>query len=349
MGEYEMDFDGNIPVLSANGESMPETWENSLVALHDHGIRYARGGPKDQGKMQTDSTMTMAVNNPGSDDFFHKYIGTVPPQNLFAYAFEFLGAKDCLAVDPRYDPEGDTRWEYTYHLAFERYNEGIGKTIDQIAEVIERLADKPHKRNSQMITWRPEKDLHEDYPACMQRGWFFPVPMPDGSFKLNANYHFRSRNPMTAAPMNLFGESVFQSYIADMVQERMQGKPEQQVLSPDKRILVVPGRLCDITDSYHVSSRDLPLLEKFIEQHHASVEKEEEISDRAYGRDLFFPLFRDFTQTGEVKHMIQDEISNRYAERIESNPGLVDQLCDEKDRELARLDEIESWLIKFLG
>ena len=47
--------------------------------------------------------------------------------------------------------------------------------------------------------------------------------------------------------------------------------------------------------------------------------------------------------------MIQDEISNRYAERIESNPGLVDQLCDEKDRELARLDEIESWLIKFLG
>ena len=82
----------NIPVLSVKGESIPEAWESSVVELYENGLRYCRDGPKDKGREQIDSTMTIEVENPDHEFFMHRGM-SCGIDGLLEYQMEMLGAK----------------------------------------------------------------------------------------------------------------------------------------------------------------------------------------------------------------------------------------------------------------
>lgn len=310
-------FDGNLPMICVEGESIPEAWENSLLALYNKGIWYARQGPKDKGRLQVDSSMTITVREPNSGPIQHKYLMSTESA-LLEYCIEILGAKDSLVVDPFYDEaEHDTRWTYTYPGRFTTYNRGLGKGVNQLSNLIDRLAKEPWRRNNQMITWEPEKDMDSVDPPCMQRVWFFLVPIKEGVSKLNVNFHFRSRNPMHASHTNLNGEAVFQEYVRSKVEQRTEGK-----------IKIISGRLVDINDSYHVSAQDQHDLLDFINMLTKSKERGETIKDRVYSREEVIQEMKK--EAPKIVEKIAEQIRNRFSERAE--------------RQIKKLRRINEWI-----
>lgn len=260
-----------LPVLSVSGESIPEAWENSVLALNNEGIRYERAGPKDKGRSQLDSTMMIEIANPLSDLFWHK-CSTCTPGDLIEYQMEILGAKDSWV-----DKTGKTTyWPYHYHERLADYP-GKDGPVNQLEEIIKKLLETPFKRNMNAVTWVPEKDFESKDPPCLQRIWFTQTPDPTNpkSRVLSMNYNFRSRNVMIAAPMNQFGLATLFKYVAEEAEKRTGGE-------------IAIGRMVDFVDSYHVSAQDHPLLEKAITRIKRSHEEGEPIGDRAYSmKDLW--------------------------------------------------------------
>ncbi len=288
--------DGNIPTLHVKEESIPEAWENSIVELYNNGLWWHRQGPKDKGRLTLDSTMMIEITNPDSDLIMHKYM-TCGIEDLFEYQMEILGAKDSWV-----DTTGrTTKWPYHYHERFESYP-GTKEFVNQIEKIIEKISKEHWKRNSQMITWVPEKDLDLTDPPCLQRVWAMIVPDErNNSFKLNLNYHFRSRNVMIASPMNMVGLWTLQSYIRDEVIE-------------NSGINLKNGRLVDLTDSYHVSAQDQPILQNFIKMLEKSKEKGEIIYDRCLNKKFLFGDMNKTTIEDKIINQTRKEISERGEE-----------------------------------
>ncbi len=240
---------GNIPVLHAKGESIPEAWENSILELYNKGLWWCRDEKtKDKGEPNLDSTMTIEITNPDSNLIMHQY-HLYTFEGIFEYQMEMLGAKNSWVI---LDKE-TTDWPYHYSERFLEYPRTEG-FINQIEKIIKGLSDNPSKRRNQIITWVPERDLDSKDPPCLQRVWFNIVPdesSKDNTYKLNTNYHFRSRNVMNAAPVNMVGLWTLQSYIRDKIIENT-GMSLQN------------GRLVDMVDSYHVSAQDKSQLVDFI-------------------------------------------------------------------------------------
>lgn len=273
---------GNLPVLIARGESIPEAWENSVFELYNNGLTYGREGPKDKGKQQTDSTMTIEIQKPLSQLFMHKGM-TCSWEDLLEYQMEILGAKDSW-VDPT---EKSTRWEYHYHERLAGYP-GKLVQVNQIEGIVSKLATEPFKRNINAITWVPERDLTSKDPPCLQRVWFTMIPGENGEQVLNMNYSFRSRNVMIASPMNQVGLATLHQYIADEVSKRTEQK-------------IKIGRMVDFSDAYHVSARDQPLFKKFIDRFAPARERGEPIESRAYGIDMIYPMLEESKERIEEK------------------------------------------------
>lgn len=304
MDEKREAIPGNLPVLIARGNSIPEAWENSVFELHEHGLNYGRDGPKDQGKQQTDSTMTIEIQRPLSKLFMHKGM-TCSWEDLLEYQMEILGAKDAW-VDPT---EKSTRWEYHYH---ERLAGHPGKTrqVDQIEGMIQKLATEPFKRNINAVTWVPERDLASKDPPCLQRIWYTMIPGEDGQPVLNMNYNFRSRNVMIAAPMNQVGLATLFQYVIDEVSQRT-GKP------------IKMGRMVDFNDAYHVSARDQPIFRKFVERISPARARGEPIESRVYDMEMVFPMLE------EARGKIEDRILSTTQEIMKetgqyTQPGAYD-------------------------
>ncbi len=321
--------DGNVPVLSVVGRTLPEAWENSVVELYKNGLRYPRAGPKDKGRKQIDSTMTIEIENPDSDLFMHKGM-TCGFDSLLEYQFEILGAKDSLVVT-EFDAEDDKRWPYGYHDSLANFPGRKGK-IDQLGRTIEKLVNEPFMRRGNMSTWVPERDIDSKDPPCLQNIWFFLVPNGANSFVLNMNYVFRSRNVMIAAPMNMVGLYILQCYVRDQLNERAD-------------FSVKNGRIVDYTHSYHVSADNMSMLDNFISR----LEKQQgAIENRAYSRDFVFEVMRD--QFKGVKDKIETQIRNRFEERKsrKKNEDKVDVLDEMLERELRKLEEISEYIGRFI-
>jgi len=311
---------GNLPLLSVSGESIPEAWENSVVELFSKGLWYHRSGRKDKGGLQVDSTMSIEIRNPSSELVYHKYM-TCGWEDLLEYQMEILGAKDSWV-----DPTGkSTVWPYHYHERLTKYP-GTKGLVDQIEEgIVQKLKRKFSTRQANAITWVPEKDNESDDPPCLQRIWVCLVPderSGDKDLVLNMNYHFRSRNVMIASPMNQFGLKTLQAYIR-----------ERLIKETDKKI--TSGRIVDINDSYHISVQDQHILKGFVERLEKSKAKKEEIKDRSYTRDLFNELvegsyskIEDKIITQTQKIMAGDELE-REIEKIRRISGLVRKINQE--------------------
>ncbi len=229
-----------IPVLTARGLGIAEAWENSLIALHEHGTDIRTQYDKPGDPPSRDATMIITVQEPLAEPMIHKdFPGGL--EDLQEYVMEVVeGIKNHLVRDPG-DPD-DTRWEYTYNERLFHYNvPGLpGKTYDQIQLIAEKLAQTPYSRRAQAITWKVWEDNFCYDPACLQSVWCRLTETDGGNaWMLNTNVRFRSNDAYKAAFMNMFALVQLQRLIAERI-TRITGRT------------VRLGRYVHMADSYHI-------------------------------------------------------------------------------------------------
>ncbi len=240
----------SIPVLTVRGLTLPDAWENALLALWQEGCKIrtqydrkdASGAFIDPPSV--DATMIVIVDHPDAEPRFHRCFPG-GPADLQEYRMEVVeGVKDHWV-----DLRDKKKWQYTYHerlTAYEAHDDTSGwpYSIDQIAKVIEQLAANPYSRRVQAITWQPWIDQDCEDPPCLQRMWFRILEDDNGVWRLNMNVDFRSRDAFKASFMNMDAFIFWMGLIAVEV-SRKAGRP------------VKLGRYCDKSDSFHIYGKDI--------------------------------------------------------------------------------------------
>ncbi|HOX07231.1 MAG TPA: thymidylate synthase [Planctomycetota bacterium] len=287
---------GSIPVLFAEGSSLAEAWEKSLLALASSGGRMPTEYDQKLARAEADEpsldcTMLMVVREPASEPFIHRaFPGGL--EDLEEYRQEVLdGIKDHWVRDPN-DPK-DERWEYTYHQRLFKYEvPGVKGRIDQLARCVEKLAKSPFTRRAQAITWQPWFDLDCYDPACLQSIWLRVVPDARDVWHLNMDVRFRSRDAYDAAYMNCFA--------LISLQERLAGELAEKA-GREVRL----GRYADFSDSYHIYGRRLAhFRENFLRQ-----VKERSFEDRTWTREFAEEIF------AEARPRIREKVAAVDAQR----------------------------------
>jgi thymidylate synthase len=239
----------NIPVLHVTGNCLAEGYEKALVALRQHGTRFQTQYDKPGDPLSLDATLNLTILDPLAEPMVHKaFPGGI--EDLREYVMEVQGAKDHW-VKNMDDPQ-DTRWEYTYHGRLAHYGswqeagQRVGAfDVDQIENVIAKLAKQPFTRQAQMITWMPNIDLDCYDPPCLQSLWYRLLDDETGAQWLNCNVRFRSNDAWGASFMNMFGFIVFNRDIIAAEVARRTGKT------------IKLGRLNWQADSYHIYGKDI--------------------------------------------------------------------------------------------
>jgi len=231
--------EGDIPVLLVQGKCLAEAWEQSLIALYKQGCDIKTEYDKPGDPASKDCSMTIVVEDPLAEPMIHRDLpGGL--EDLQEYVMEVLdGIKDHCVRDPEAG-EADTRWEYTYHQRLFTYVvPGMDEVYDQIEIVAAKLAETPHTRRAQAITWKVWEDNTCYDPACLQSIWCRLMADGEDGWRLNTNVRFRSNDAYKAAFMNMFALVQLQQRIADRITE-LSGKK------------VSLGRYVHQADSYHI-------------------------------------------------------------------------------------------------
>ena len=234
-----------IPVLMTEGDCVARAWENALVLLHKSGCDIKTQYDKPEDPPSKDATMIVTIGDPMAEPMIHRdFPGGF--EELQEYVMEVCdGIKDHCVRDPN-DPT-DTRWEYTYHQRLFGYAAPTLEPTDQIEHICRQLAEAPHTRRAQAITWKVWEDNSCYDPACLQSLWCRIIEQ-DGRRLLNMNVRFRSNDAYKAAFMNMFALAHLQARIAARIGE-LSGKP------------VELGRYCHIADSFHIYGSNLAEFE----------------------------------------------------------------------------------------
>ena len=226
-----------IPVIHVEADGIARAWELSLIELNAKGCNVKTEYDKPEDPPSKDATMLITVNDPLSEPMIHKdFPGG--PQELQEYVMEVCeGIKDHLVRNPE-DP-ADTRWEYTYHRRLFAHDVPGSRVFDQIEIVCRKLAEVPHTRRAQAITWKVWEDNDCYDPACLQSVWCRILPDERGEWVLNTNVRFRSNDAYKAAFMNIFALVQLQKRMAERISQ-LSGRS------------IKVGRYCHIADSYHL-------------------------------------------------------------------------------------------------
>jgi thymidylate synthase len=237
---------GHIPVLFVSGQTLPESWEKAMLGVWDGGAEVRTEYDAESDLPSLDATVTVEVRKPFAEPRLHKNM-PCGPKELEVYRQEVLNGIHDHWIDPQ---EG--KWTYTYHQRLFAYQarrdlqnpdeEVPFDAVNQIELLVEKLADAPHSRRAQGITWIPHCDPSTDDPPCLQRVWGRLLPAEEEGWVFNFNTHWRSRDLLLAWFMNVFAITDMQRWIAEQIAERI-GEP------------VRCGRYVDVSDSLHIYGR----------------------------------------------------------------------------------------------
>jgi len=223
---------GNIPTLFIQSRTLPEAWELAVLECWHKGVEVKTEYDRPGDPASRDCTMMWVAEDPFAEPRLHR---------AFPGGLEDLEVYRQEVVDGIHDhwiaPE-EGKWTYTYHKRLFAYD-AEGKTIDQVAYIVDKLSQAGHSRRAQAITWNVALDPPTNDPPCLQRLWCRLLEDGQGRPVLNMNTHWRSRDAYKAAFMNAFALTDLQRSIAQRIGAAL-GKP------------VVVGRYTDITDSFHI-------------------------------------------------------------------------------------------------
>ncbi|MEM2200833.1 MAG: thymidylate synthase [Ignisphaera sp.] len=217
-------------IINAQGRSLPEVWEQSLVKLAEVGVVV----DTEYGEKSIDAPAVIVVEEPFSEPRVHlRGIVAGSLRGLIEYVEEVIAGVHDYLVD---------KFGYTYHERLFGYKLPNGIVVNQVERIIDKLRKTPYTRRAQAITWQPWKDLETEHPPCLQRIWFRVV---EG--ELVTHVHMRSNDALKAAYMNMYAFTELQRYVAQQLD-------------------VPVGRYIHIVDSYHVYERDWKWFNAFVEQ-----------------------------------------------------------------------------------
>lgn len=223
---------GNIPILHVEGKTLPEAWEKAVLSCWRHGVPVRTEYDKPGDPPSRDCTMVWAVEDPFAEPRIHRaFPGGL--EDLEIYRQEVVEG-----VHDHWIAPDEGKWTYTYHKRLFSY-EIEGRTIDQVAWIVDKLIEAGFTRRAQAITWNPRLDPPTYDPPCLQRLWCRLLDDGQGGSVLNMNAHWRSRDAYKAAYMNVFALTDLQRLIARRVAERS-GRA------------VRVGRYADLVDSFHI-------------------------------------------------------------------------------------------------
>jgi thymidylate synthase len=237
--------------------------------------------------------MVMCIEEPMTEPRLHRAL-PCRLEDLEKYRQEVVNGVHDHWIKPE---EG--KWTYTYHQRLFNYGArlehfspfpGSGRLayvnggdegqrveaiepMDQIDYICTKLAEAPHSRRAQAITWIPFADPPTDDPPCLQRIWCRVAEGEDGK-QLIMNTHWRSRDAYKAAFMNNWALTDLQRGIAERVGELL-GEP------------LGVGRYVDIIDSYHIYGS---YFEEF-ENGFLKLLREREPEDRVWTTEFAEPFF----------------------------------------------------------
>jgi thymidylate synthase len=232
---------GNQPVLFVRGRTIPEAWQQAMIALYEQGCDVPTSFDRPGDPPSKDATVIVTVEEPLGEPRIHKRALPAGLEDLEVYRLEVVAGVHDHWVN-RFGQE----WNYTYHERIRAYDAGDGKKIDQWANMIDAMAKSAPdltRRRFQIITWVPSVDPFIEDPPCLQRLHFRLLPDDSGGWVLNLNTDWRSRDGYKAWFMNVFAITDFQRLTALELQERL-GQP------------VRIGRYVDKSDSLHIYGKD---------------------------------------------------------------------------------------------
>jgi len=230
-----------IPSITVYGENLPEAWENAVLAVAEFGASIKTQYDQEIDPESKDASMFLTVIDPLAEPRIHKAL-PCGLDELWIYTQEIVkGVRDYRVS------QGGS---YSYHDRLTNWpgvdgwdwfktdkEELILPHLDQLGRMIETLSEVPYTRRAQAITWNPPRDSFHHEPPCLQRIWGRMVKSGD-VYLLEMNTHWRSRDALKAAFMNMFGLTELQRWMAQQISEKL-GQP------------VVPGRYTEMVDSYH--------------------------------------------------------------------------------------------------
>jgi thymidylate synthase len=148
-----------------------------------------------------------------------------------------------------FDETKQTYWPYTYHQRLFAYPASHGRTVNQVEQMLARLAEDPITRRATAITFVPEIDqyIKGDLP-CLQRIALRCTEDRQGRLSLHMHTHWRSRDLFNAAADNIIAMTFWQREWAEEL-SRMTGRQ------------VLVGRYKDFADSLHIYGQVLQTVD----------------------------------------------------------------------------------------
>jgi len=234
-----------LPAITVYGACLPEAWETAVLAVWEHGAAMPTEYDVDIDPESKVASMMMVVGEPLAEPRIHRAF----PDGLAGLAIYTAEVVDGVH-DGRIREGG---WSYSYHDRLRNWPgvdgyralEGLlpdgeqgAPHVDQIEVLAAKLAETPHSRRAQAITWNPLADACHHEPPCLQRVWCQVVRSGEG-YLLEMNTHWRSRDGFKAAFMNIYALTELQRQIAERV-AALSGRP------------VGVGRYVDVTDNFHL-------------------------------------------------------------------------------------------------
>jgi len=225
-----------IPSVVVWGQTLPEVWENAVVATLFFGAHIPTEYDQEVDPESKDVSMMLTIASPLAEPRIHKNL-PCGYDDLEVYAREVVDGVHNHWV-------GNRGWSYSYHERLTNWP-GLGSNefelphINQIDELINKLVEAPHSRRAQAITWVPFIDARHHEPPCLQRIWCRVVKSEEEKYLLEMNTHWRSRDAFKAAFMNIYAITLLQENIAKKISE-----------ASGKNVEV--GRYVDVSDSFHI-------------------------------------------------------------------------------------------------
>lgn len=247
---------GRIPTLHVQADSLPQAHFRAMKAVWEQGLEirteYDR---KDAGgeyidPPSRDARVLVEVLDPFAQPRY-------PPSSfceIGTYIAEIAGAKDhwVVPMDRLLEAlDGDlgaTEWPYTYHQRLFAHPDVNGNTVDQMAMIIQRIAQTPYSRRAVATTAVPNVDpfLKEDIP-CLREVQLRCPEDAGGNLVLNMNTAWRSRDLYKAWPDNVIGLTFMQRLIADRI-------------SAESSRTVRVGSYADYSSSLHIYGQDFSVV-----------------------------------------------------------------------------------------
>ena len=244
--------------------TLPEGWERAVLECWQHGEPFRTEYDKPADPPSRDCVMMLVVADPFAEPRIHRaFPGGL--DDLEVYRQEVVHGVHDHWIDP-----AAGKWEYTYHERLYRYAVPSVGVVDQIQKCIDKLAEAPHTRRAQAVTWQVWNDLGISDPACLQRLWF---RIQDD--KLYLHVHMRSNDAYKAAYMNMFAFTDIQRMVAEELTRRLK-RP------------IRPGRYIHCADSFHIYGSYFNEFEGFLK-----TVQNRSWENRTWSSDFAQPMFLD--------------------------------------------------------